>query len=188
MGVTVVGTGRIGTVLGTRFSAAGMAVTMASRDPARDALEGLTVRPVAEALAGADVVVLAIPGAAVPQFLQSHDLAGVPLVDATNSMGGPRMHHAEAVEGLLYYRAFNTVGVENFEEPVFDGIVADLFYSGPAGHRWVVEDLIAAVGMRPVWVGEGVPAADLLDGLTRLWFTLAMAQGHGRHLAFRMLP
>jgi hypothetical protein len=186
--VTIVGTGRIGTVLGRRFSEAGMAVKMASRNAERTDVAGLPVRPVAEALPGADVVVLAIPGAAVPQFLQSHDLAGVPLVDASNSMGGPAMHHAADADGLLYFRAFNTVGVENFAAPTFDGIAADLFYSGPQSHRDLVGALIRAVGMRPVWVGEGVAAADLLDGLTRLWFTLALTQGRGRHLAFRMLP
>ena len=51
-----------------------------------------------------------------------------------------------------------------------------------------MESLITAVGLRPVWVGDGTHGADLLDGLTRLWFALAINQGRGRHLAFRMLP
>lgn len=78
--------------------------------------------------------------------------------------------------------------MENFREPRFDGTPADLFYSGPPSHQQSVEALIEAVGLRPVWVGDGPDAADVLDGLTRLWFTLALQQGRGRHLAFRMLP
>lgn len=188
MEVTIVGTGRMGTTLGRRFSEAGIAVTMAGRDPVRAEVDGLPARPIADALAGAHAVVLAIPGAAAPQLLRDHDLAGIPVVDASNNVGGAVMHNADAAAGLLYYRAFNTVGVENLAEPTFDGITADLFYSGPESHRDLVEALIRAVGMRPVWVGDGKPAADLLDGLTRLWFTLALTQGRGRHLAFRMLP
>ena len=46
--------------------------------------------------------------------------------------------------------------------------------------------VVVATGLRPVWVG-GPEAADVLDGIARLWFTMAFARGHGRHLAFRML-
>jgi predicted dinucleotide-binding enzyme len=62
-----------------------------------------------------------------------------------------------------------------------------MFYSGPTQGAQIVEALIEAVGMRPVHVGSGVAAADVLDGITRLWFTLALQQGRGRHLAFRTL-
>lgn len=187
--IAVVGTGRIATTLARRWHEAGMSPTLASRAP-RDGSSDIPVRPVAAALAGADVVVTAIPGAAMGDFLHEHAAAlrDTPLVDATNAVGAPVLHHAAQAEGLPYYRAFNTIGVENFEEPTFDGITADLFYSGPTTHRETVESLIAAVGLRPVWVGDGAQGADLLDGLTRLWFALAINQGRGRHLAFRMLP
>ncbi len=117
-------------------------------------------------------------------------LAGIPLIDASNSVGAPVLHHAAEAQaaGVTYYRAFNTIGVENLADPVFDGIPADLFFSGPEQQRDTVETLISATGLRPVWVGDGAEAADLLDGLTRLWFALALTQGRGRHLAFRMLP
>lgn len=187
--VAVVGTGNIGTTLAGIWHRKAMTVTLASRT-AREDVGGVPVLPVAEALAGVDVVVAAIPGSAMSDFLAEHRavLADVALVDASNTMGGPVMHHATQAEGIAYYRAFNTLGVENFREPVFDGTPADLFYSGPPSHQDTVETLIGAVGLRPVWVGDGPAAADLLDGLTRLWFTLAMQQGRGRHLAFRMLP
>ncbi|MCU0296782.1 MAG: NAD(P)-binding domain-containing protein [Candidatus Nanopelagicales bacterium] len=190
LSVTVVGTGTIGMTLAKLWQGAGFQVTLASRENQERVLDGIPVRPIADALPGSDAVLTAIPGSAVQVFLDQHasQLDGVPLIDASNNVGAPAMHHAAQAGDLAYYRAFNTLGVENFAEPVFDGIAADLFYSGPPEHKDVVEALIAAVGLRPVWVGEGADAADLLDGVARLWFTLALAQGRGRHLAFRMLP
>jgi predicted dinucleotide-binding enzyme len=42
-----------------------------------------------------------------------------------------------------------------------------------------------ARGGRPVYLGAGQEGT--VDGLLRLYFALAVQQGHGRHLAFRML-
>ena len=49
-----------------------------------------------------------------------------------------------------------------------------------------VEGLIRDVGLRPIYVG-GPEAVPLLGEMTRLWFTLVMAQGYGRRTAFRLL-
>jgi predicted dinucleotide-binding enzyme len=190
MHITIIGTGSIGTALATAWQSAGRNVTLASREPQAATHEGVPLGAIDQALLGADVVLLAIPGSATVAFLREHGdhLASATVIDASNSVGEPTMHHFHEAEGLLYYRAFNTLGVENFRQPKFGTSSADLFFSGPARNREVVESLITDVGLRPIWVGDGAGAADLLDGVTRLWFTLAMQQGRGRHLAFRMLP
>lgn len=187
--VAVVGTGRIGTTLATAFGRAGMDVVFATRAPGAAVMSGIPVLGIAEAFASTTTVVIAIPGSAVPMLLDQYRdrLRDAVVVDASNSVGDGPMHHAASAAGLQYYRAFNTLGVENFESPVFGDETADLFYSGPTSHQGVVEELIAAVGLRPVYVGDGPGAADLLDGLTRLWFTLALQQGWGRHVALRTL-
>jgi hypothetical protein len=84
-----------------------------------------------------------------------------------------------------YARAFNSLGFENLVQPRFGGTVADFFFSSSDRDRPVVETLIAAVGGRPVFVGEG--RQDVIDGILPLWFALAIGQGRGRHLAFRVL-
>jgi len=40
--------------------------------------------------------------------------------------------------------------------------------------------------LRPIYIG-GLEQVDLLDNQTRLWFTLALQQGRGRHLALKLL-
>jgi predicted dinucleotide-binding enzyme len=190
--IAVAGTGNIGGTLGRAFAAAGHDVVFASRHPGDGSDTGAREAPVAEALAGAAVVVLAIPGPAVAAFVQEHAdaLDGTLLVDATNNMGGegPANAHdaiAGAVPGARYARAFNTLGWENFADPRFDGTPGDLFFSSAEADRTVVEALVDAVGLRPVYVGDG--QHDVVDGVLRLWFALAIGQRRGRHLAFRVL-
>lgn len=198
MRVAIVGAGAVGTAIGRRLQQSGQDVVYGVRNPEgeayRELSRGATVERIAEAVRDADAVVIAIPGAGTQGLLddEGEELDGRLVVDAANTMGGDRFHQIPLLEARLpnshVYRAFNTLGWENFAEPVIDEERADLFYSGPDGDdRRTVERLIADVGLRPVYVGAGPAAADLLDGMTRLWFTLARQQGHGRHLAFRTL-
>lgn len=83
------------------------------------------------------------------------------------------------------FRAFNTLGWENFAAPTFAGVPADLFYCGREGDAdTLVGRLITAIGLRPVRVGD-LDQVDVVDLVTRLWF--ALARTRGRHLAFKVL-
>jgi predicted dinucleotide-binding enzyme len=186
----VIGTGNIGATIGRKAAAGGLDVVFGVRSPRPSDL-GAPEAPVGEAIAAADVIVLAVPGPSVAQVLDDHAeaLAGKLVVDATNRMGGGAMHAYDdivAVPGARYARAFNSLGFENFVEPDFDGTPADLFYAADAADRPVVEDLIRAVGLRPVAVGEAAKAG-VVDSAATLWFALALGEGRGRHLAFRTL-
>jgi predicted dinucleotide-binding enzyme len=195
MKIAVIGTGKIGGTLGRAFARGGHEVTFGSRRPdssdaAGDA--GATVADIAGALRDAEVVTIAVPSGAVDEFLADHadKLAGRLVIDATNRVGGPGPAHsaaqiAAAAPTARYVRAFNTLGWENFDNPVFDGVPADLFFSAPTADRSTVEELISAVGLRPVYVGEG--QQDVVDGVLWLWFALAIGQRRGRNLAFRVL-
>jgi predicted dinucleotide-binding enzyme len=183
--IAVIGSGNIGATIGGAWRRAGHDVAYASRSP-----EPPRTVAIADAIAGAEVVLLAVPGAAVPPLLAEHGAAldGRVVIDATNDVGGERLHHAEAyaalAPGARFARAFNTLGFEMFAEPSIGGEVADLFWCGPEDAG--VEQLIADVGLRPVRVGD-IDAIDVVDGVGRLWLTLVFRQGHPRRLAFRML-
>jgi 8-hydroxy-5-deazaflavin:NADPH oxidoreductase len=183
--IGVIGSGRVGTAVGEGWQRAGHEVVFASRSP-----EPPRTVAIADAIAHADVVLLATPGAAVPQLLAEHGpaLDGRVVIDATNDVGGERLHHADTyavcARGARFVRAFNIVGYEMFANPAVGGETADLFWCGPddAG----VEQLIADVGLRPVRVGD-IDAIDIVDGVARLWLALVFRQGHPRRLAFRLL-
>jgi predicted dinucleotide-binding enzyme len=182
--IAVIGGGNIGGTIGARWRTAGHEVTFASRSP-----EPPRTVSIADAIAGADVVLLATPGAAVPDLLAEHGAAldGRVVIDATNDMGGPGLSHPEAyasAPGARIARAFNTLGFEMFAEPEVGGEVADLFWCGPEDAG--LEGLIADVGLRPIRVGD-IDAVQVVDGVARLWLTLVFRAGHPRRIAFRML-
>lgn len=190
MDIAIIGTGFIGTTLGRALADAGNHVTFGSRHPGDDdvAVAGATIASVGEAMAGSDVIILAVPGPAVPDLVarDGDGLAGKLVIDATNQMGAPVANaRASLPTTVRYARAFNTLGGENFADPVFTDGRADLFFSTPEDDRRTVEEVIEGVGLRPVYVGEDQEA--IIDALFQLWIALAMKQGRGRRLAFRLL-
>jgi 8-hydroxy-5-deazaflavin:NADPH oxidoreductase len=198
MRLAIIGTGVIGTTIGRRWLEHGHTVAYGVREPVATGTRPLPHRAVIDripdAVSSADSTLVAIPGGAVENLLATHGsvLDGKLLIDATNDVAAGSFHHIPLYEarlpGARVYRAFNTLGSENFADPTIDGQQADLFYAGPpTDDRHVIEQLIADVGLRPVYVGQGAAGADLLDGLTRLWFALAVGQSFGRHLAFKTL-
>jgi 8-hydroxy-5-deazaflavin:NADPH oxidoreductase len=189
--IAVVGTGFIGGIVGKALARAGNDVRFGSRRPDEVTVAAdtsATVTSVAQALDGAEVVILALPGSSVPELVAEVGgaLAGKLVVDATNKMGDPVANSRAALPSdVRYARAFNTLGGENLADPVFGDVRADMFFSAPHSDRPVVEELVEAVGLRPVFVGPDQEA--IVDCLFRLWVALAMGQGRGRRLALHLL-
>ena len=196
MQIAMIGAGHIGATLGKKWAAAGHSVWFGLREPADPRYAELQttgkVVSVSEALAPAELVLLALPGGSVAEFARNHaaGLTGKIVVDATNNLRAEMMNGlsllAQQVPGARLARAFSTLGWENFENPTIGGEQVDLFFCGDATVRAQVEDLIRAMGLRPVYLG-GVDQAGVLDNLTRVWFGLVTSLGRGRHVALKLL-
>jgi 8-hydroxy-5-deazaflavin:NADPH oxidoreductase len=187
MHVAVIGAGRVGATVGGRWEDAGHEVVYGLRNPSKK--EGAVSIP--QALKGVEAVLLAIPGDAVVDFVQQHgkELEATVVIDATNNFRAPAMNCwaeiAPAVPRARLYRAFNEYGWDVLANPTIGGEQADLFYCGPEGPgKDEVERLIVDAGLRPVWIG-GPDAAEVIDGVLRLWFTLSRTRG--RRIAFKLL-
>jgi len=189
--IAVIGTGFVGGILGRALAGAGHRVTFGSRHPdVRDVVAdtSATVTSIADALTDAEVVILALPGAAVAGMTAEHDdtLDGKLVIDATNQMGQPVANSRAALPaGVRYARAFNTLGGENMADPMFADGPADMFFSAPSADRTTVEAVVDGVGLRPVYLGEDQEA--LVDALFQIWIALALEQGRGRRLALRLI-
>src|SRR5437763_11895602 len=94
MKIAVIGTGNIGGTLGGRWRAAGHEVMYGSRAGSGAGPGGAPVMAVGDALAGADVVVLAVPGGAAGEVLTANGaaLAGKVVIDAVNRIGEPEVN------------------------------------------------------------------------------------------------
>jgi hypothetical protein len=189
----------IGSTLGRKWARAGHEVMFGVRNvdnPEVQALAqelGATVGTLTNAIAFGDVVVFAIPGGAMDETIQTHAgaLGNKTVIDAANRMSGGEMNSAAAfaahTPSAKVYRAFNSLGWENFENPQFGDVQADLLYCGPGGEaQLLVEKLIRDVGLRPVRLGD-LSQVHLVDMVASLWFALAFGQGMGRQLAFKVL-
>lgn len=198
--IAVLGAGNIGGTLGRKWVNAGHRVTFGVKNPSGERAQalqtefgtGAAVGSLAQALEGASVVLFAIPGAVIEETIIAHtaQLDNKIIIDAVNKLSGGPMNSMASFQAhtphARLYRAFNIYGWENFADPFYNGVQADLFYSGPDGEaRAVVEQLIEEIGLHPVHVGDTDQAA-LVDGVVRLWFTLSRSQG-SRHLALKVL-
>lgn len=207
MNIAIIGYGNVGEALGRRWGMLGHEVTYGARDPkegrARAAAlaAGAHLTSVAEAVAGAEMVVLAVPYDAVPDAIaEAGDLAGKVVIDATNALSSG---YRPAVDGYdsgaarvaalapdaRVVKAFNTLGAGMM------GDLADLDLGGKAvapicgddpGAKAAVTELAEQTGFEVVDVGP-LEAAPLVEAAALLWITLAYKQGMGPDWAFGIL-
>ena len=75
MKIAVIGTGHIGGTLGQRWRAAGHEVAYGAREGSGTGAGGAPVLPIGDAIARAEVVLLAVPGGAVAEVVAAHGAA-----------------------------------------------------------------------------------------------------------------
>jgi hypothetical protein len=93
MRIAVIGKGNIGGALGSKWRAAGHEVIYGARDGSGEGPGGAPVRSIGEAVKDADVVLLAVPGQAVPDVVaeQGAAIASKVVIDAVNRIGAPEL-------------------------------------------------------------------------------------------------
>lgn len=208
MNIAIIGHGNVGGALGRRWGTLGHTITYGARDPreerARAAADaaGAGLTTVAGAVAAADLVLLAVPYAAMPDALaESGNLSGKILVDATNALGSGYQPAVEGFDsgaarvaalapGARVVKAFNTLGA---------GMMGDLaeldlgrqhavavICGDDAEAKATVTRLAGQTGFEVVDVGP-LEAAPLVEAAALLWITLAYRQGLGPDWAFGIL-
>jgi len=206
MKIGVVGSGSVGAALARGWVAKGHKVMLGVRDTessaARERAEslGAALGSVREAGGFGEVVVLAVPWTAVDDALaELGDLGERTLLDCTNPLapdlsglvagadGSGAEHVASRAGGARVVKVFNTTGADNMANPAYpEGAASMLLCGDDAEARKTAAALAADLGFDPVDAG-GLEAARLLEPLALLWIRLAMRQGLGRDIAFRLM-
>jgi len=206
MAISILGAGNVGMALAKAFVAQGEFVMLGVPDPAkyRDAVSRLgpraSIGSTQEAIAAADVVILAVPYGVAESVARSvEDWNGRILVDATNPLApglaglslGTTTSGAEqiarAARGARVVKAFNTTGAENMADSRYPGGVPFMPVCGDdAGARARVVALAALIGFDAVDCGD-LQAARYLEPFAMTWIHLAIKLGHGRSFAFARL-
>lgn len=207
MRIAVIGTGKVGSTLGGRWARKGHEVTFGSRTPQSQKVTELLNRvggnasavSIKEAVSACDVIVLAISWSVAEQVIKSADSwAGKILVDCTNPIApglqlsiGTTTSAGEQVagwaEGAKVVKAFNTTGVENMADPIYDGQSTTMFICGDDENaKATVAELSEQLGFDVADTGP-LAASRFLEPLAMVWIRLATTQGLGRNIAFKLM-
>jgi predicted dinucleotide-binding enzyme len=197
MHIAIIGAGHVGMTLARRFVAAGHTVAFGLRNPSAEPAPDFpaALRDIPSACTDADLVLLAVPFAAVPDALAAAgDLGTRIIVDATNPVGpgltlavGGQDSGAERVARLApaacVVKCFNTVGVEVMADPAFGDARALMLACGDDAEAVnTVVALANAIGFDARAFG-GLAQARLLEPMALVWIRLAMIHDQGRQHA-----
>ncbi len=201
MNIAIIGAGNVGSALGGGWQQKGHQVVYGVRDAGTAKVNGAASRlaPPEMAARDAEVVVLTVPYGALASVVPAlGDLSGKVVLDATNPVGpgftsaapagsSAGQQVAEWAPGARVVKIFNTTGFNIMLDPRFGTESATMFYCGDdAEAKQTAAKLAADLGFEPLDAGP-LSQAQLLESLALLWISMAIAHGHGRDMAFRML-
>jgi predicted dinucleotide-binding enzyme len=201
MHIAIIGTGNVGGALATRWAKAGHEIHLGVRDPehfkGRELLKNgnTDVQGISEAIAGSEAVLLSTPPTAILEIIDAMgDLAGKVVIDASISVrAAPEpyktVYHclADRTKGEIV-KCFNSTGFENMLDPVYDGKGIDMFMAGDSmAAKKVAQRLALDAGFGSCIDFGGGDKVELLEKFALAWINLAIMQGHGRGIAFRLV-
>ncbi|MEZ4773352.1 MAG: NAD(P)-binding domain-containing protein [Bacteroidia bacterium] len=203
MNITIIGSGNVGTALGKGWLKAGHAVVFGVRNPespktqkAMTLISDASIKTIAESVIDAEVIVITTPPEAVLALIpQLGDISGKVIIDTTNAIRTkpepyPTAFHAirELAKTDNIVKCFNSTGFENMLNPVYNGVGIDMFAAGSnTNAKRVAEKLAKDIGFETCYDFGGDDKVELLEKLALSWINLAIMQGHGRGLAFKLV-
>lgn len=204
MKIAILGSGQVGLALASKLVPAGHSVCFGVRNSssakatkAGALVSSAPILSVQEACSDAEVILITTPPEAVlsliPQMGNPHSKI---IIDATNSVRTrpepyPTAFHAikAIVKTQQVVKCFNTTGFENILHPDYPGFGAiDMFCAGDDKNaKGVAKTLSLDIGFGACWDFGGDDKVELLEKLALSWINLAIVQGHGRGLAFKLV-
>ena len=199
--IAVIGTGEVAAALGPEFAALGHTIVYGSRNPSRDEVRALvertngdaSVTTPAEAVTGANIVVMAVPGAVVEAVTGSlGDLSGKIIIDPTNAID----RHADgyltlsydtstaeiiqgAAPGAHVVKAFNTLNWRTMVDPDASGGAISIPLVGDSAEaKAKVAELVEGMGLEAIDVGP-LRYARHVEGMLLIWIHNRFGAGEG---------
>jgi NADPH-dependent F420 reductase len=188
--IAVIGTGSVGSALGTEFAGQGHTIVYGSRNPESDKVvelvertgHGASAAAQADAAAGADIVVLAVPGMMVDEITRKlGDLSGKIIIDPTNPLvmrddeklgigidGSNGEIIQAAAPGAHVVKAFNALNWRVMVDPASTGGPVSIPLVGDnVEAKAKVAELARSIDLEPIDVGP-LRNARYVEGLSVL--------------------
>jgi len=203
MKIAIIGTGNVGGALAIQWAKAGHQIFLGTRDVSKFEDTHLlqnaqtSLHTIQNSVKEAEVILIA----AVPQASQSIAeqikpyVSGKVIIDAMNSVRTRPEGFANSFEAFMHFlpeteivKCFNSTGFENMQNPVYQGEGIDMFVAGTSAKgKEITQKLALDAGFAACWDFGGDDKVTLLEAFALAWINLAIMQGHGRNIAFKVI-
>jgi hypothetical protein len=202
MKIAIIGSGNVGGALAQQWVKAGHTVMIGAKFPLSDKNSQLAAKigedrftSIANAVGQSEVVLIATPPTAIFDVIaEMGDVSGKIIIDATNAVRQKPLPYDTVYHALAdktqaqIVKCFNSTGFENMLNPVYHGEPIDMFMAGDSDTaKQTARQLALDAGFGTCWdFGKGDKVI-LLEQFALSWINLAIMQGHGRDIAFRVV-
>lgn len=202
MNIAIIGSGNVGGALAQQWVKAGHTVLIGAQFPLSDKNIKLATQigeerfaAIESAVKQCEVILIATPPTAILEVLeQMGDVTGKVIIDATNSvMKSPEpyktVYHALVDKtNAEVVKCFNSTGFENMLNPVYNGEGIDMFMAGDSDKaKSIAKQLALDCGFGSCIDFGKSDKVELLEKFALSWINLAIMQGHGRDMAFKVV-
>jgi 8-hydroxy-5-deazaflavin:NADPH oxidoreductase len=200
MNIAILGTGNVGGALATNWSKTHtirLGVNDTNNFKGIELLNNpnTTIHSIKEAVAQSEVVLIATPPMAIFDLLPLlGDVSNKVIIDATNAIRQapepfPTVTHCLVNQTVAQVvKCFNTTGFENMLQPDYNGTAIDMFMAGDSDTaKSVAHQLALNAGFASCIDFGKLDKVELLEKFALSWINLAILQGHGRNMAFKVL-
>lgn len=201
MKIAIIGSGNVGGALARQWIDKGHSVLIGARFPLSEKNIRLSgeigdrFTRIGTAVKESEVILISTPPSAIiPLLDEMGDVTGKILIDATNAIREspdpyPTVYHclADRTKGEVV-KCFNSTGFENMLNPVYQGNGLDMFMAGDSPKaKEVAKQLALDCGFAScIDFGKG-DKVELLENFAFSWINLAILQGMGRNVGFRLV-
>ncbi len=202
MKIAIIGSGKVGSALAQGWTRAGHEIALGVRDKLNFKGSQLTedssiaVDTIPAAVSRSEVIVIAAVPQAVFSIAESMgDVSAKIIIDTMNSVRVKPEPYSNTTDALMrlttcknIVKCFNTTGAENMANPKYPMGAADMFYAGDSDQaKKVAAQLAMDLGFDSVYNFGGSDKFVLLENFALSWINLAIMQGYGRDIAFKLM-
>lgn len=203
MNIAIIGTGNVGSALAEKWSKAGHRIYLGVRDQGNFkgnhllSLPEITVCSISAAVSHSSVILLATPAPETIHVVKNlGDTTGKTIIDAMNIvMGRGPQGYNNTTDAILdntatrdVVKCFNTTGFNNMKNTYYGTAALDMFVAGDSkqGTNTAIE-LAKDAGFDQCYSIGGNDKFSLMEQFAWFWINLAMFQGQGRDIGFKLL-
>jgi hypothetical protein len=204
MKIAIIGSGNVGGTLAQKWIEAGHDVIIGARMPLSAKNDALVEKiganrftSIQDAVSKSEIILISTPAPQAALVAQSlGDTTDKIIIDSMNIvMGRGPEGYSNTAEAILantntkdVVKCFNTTGFNNMVDPNYNGTAIDLFVAGDSTRgKEVASQLAKDAGFAECYDIGGNDKFQLMEQFAWFWINLAMFQGQGRDIGFKLL-